>query len=200
MILCFEVDPLCSSQIQSMSTHTQTKPHPWLKNRHSEKEPTRRGNLVYDGRMINVALDDNRVILTFNIYRSGRTILVMRILPLVVVAIGMTTLAAFISPATRHGNASANKDHKSCHCEYFQSVSFHGVLLLRLKFPWLDGGRGGKVYIGWKVLNIRRLKFREYRGREGIYGLVTVLKQVPASPVPKAETDRVACQKPPHDI
>lgn len=31
-------------------------------------------------------------------------------------------------------------------------------------------------------------------------GLVTVLKQVPAAPVPQVETDGVARQKPPHDI
>ena len=31
-------------------------------------------------------------------------------------------------------------------------------------------------------------------------GLVPILKQVPASPVPQVEADRVARQKPPHDI
>ena len=31
-------------------------------------------------------------------------------------------------------------------------------------------------------------------------GLVTILKQVPASPVPQVETDGIARQKPPHDI
>jgi hypothetical protein len=31
-------------------------------------------------------------------------------------------------------------------------------------------------------------------------GLVPILKQVPASPVPQVETDGIARQKPPHDI
>jgi hypothetical protein len=32
------------------------------------------------------------------------------------------------------------------------------------------------------------------------YGLVPILKQVPASPVPQVEADGIARQKPPHDI
>jgi hypothetical protein len=106
--------------------------------------------LVYDWRMINMAFDDNRVILTFNIYRSGRIILVMLILPLFIVAIGMPTIATVLFPAIRHRNTSANKDHKSCNCKYFQNVGFHGVLLFLLKLPRLDGDHGRRVYIGWK--------------------------------------------------
>jgi hypothetical protein len=135
-----------------MAVHTKTKSYPWLHDRHSEKVPTRRRCPIYDWRMINVALDDNRVILTFNVHWSGRTILVMLKLPLFVVAISMTTIATVLFPAIRHRNTSANKDRKSCNCEYFQNVGFHGVLLFLVKLPRLDGSRTRRVYISWKYI------------------------------------------------
>jgi hypothetical protein len=85
----------------------------------------------------------------FDINRPGRTILVMRISPMLIVAIGVTTFAAITLPTICQGDSSTNEDHKSYNCEYFQNVGFHLVLLFPLNLPGLDGAVNRRVYMGF---------------------------------------------------
>jgi hypothetical protein len=105
--------------------------------------------LIDDRRMIDVALDHNRVTMTLNINRPGRTILVMLILPVLIAPICVTALAIIIFPSICQRNAGANKDHDKCNCEYFHNVGFNGVLLFPLKLPLLDETIGRRGYMGF---------------------------------------------------
>jgi hypothetical protein len=95
----------------------------------------------------------NRPIMTLHINWPGRRVVVMVIIPLCIVAIGVAMFAAITLPAIRKGYTSPEEDHKSCNCEYFHNVAFHGVLLLALNLPRLDGTPGRRVYIGfWECM------------------------------------------------
>lgn len=68
--------------VQAVSTcnfHPKAERYPRLHDRHPEEASTRRRGSIYDRLMINVALDDNRVILMFYIHRSGSIVLVKMI-------------------------------------------------------------------------------------------------------------------------
>jgi hypothetical protein len=93
-----------------------------------------------------VSLDNNRPIVTLDVNRSGRRMVVLVIPSMFVVAIGVSMFAASIFPAIRDGYAGADKDHKSCDRKYFYNFGFHSVLQfqLRIEFTQIRGDRGGE--------------------------------------------------------
>jgi len=72
--------------------------------------------------------------------------MVMVMDPMFVIAIPVPPIMPAV--VVCQGYAGPNKDHESCNCEYFHYVAFHGVLLLALNLPRLDGTGDGRVYIG----------------------------------------------------
>ena len=74
-----------------MTTYAETKRYARLHDRHPQKVSSRHWSLIHDLRIIKVPLDENRPVVPHARNRSGRTILVIRIFHMLVVAIVVTT-------------------------------------------------------------------------------------------------------------